>query len=491
MERILLLMSAQCYAEAEAALHEARREAASPGTLSYALVLAEEPSPEDEARMAGLGSVLFLAPACDALRAAERLWQGERNILLITPAARFPSGWDRQLNQTLRGCVRLAGHGAALTGYLPRDIDPVDAVSPVAPAGFDPEGRLVFHRGTPLRYVKHPARAAFLHRDFIFAPAGFFREVVAQGEPYFLSAFRLRWNLYTPETPVLRLQWDLPLEACSLPEDGEDLNRFGEHYGIDFAARSVSPAAQAGRFGGHNETYVPVQVRVQEHVRSLVSRSLYNPLCVTCCLDLPGSLSDRESALIRFRRLASMRSLSLLCYTEGAHVRQLTLSHPNVLEYKARYGLPTSLPVTRERAAAYVALSKVFLLQHSREKFLSHSHYIWMDFDYLRYPVYDRATLDWETVCTDRITLAMVDGAPDTSMIVVPADRMLQLCRELIARCDEAVARTGSWPEETGLWAGMVHDYPDWFDAMPLPGLRELFSLTMVGKEEEWGKRQR
>ena len=133
----------------------------------------------------------------------------------------------------------------------------------------------------------------------------------------------------------------------------------------------------------------------------------------------------------------------------------------------------------------YVRLCKPFLLAQSREKMLGHSHYVWVDFGYLRYPVYERAALDWAELCTDRITLAVVDGQVDTSMIVMPQGQVLPLCREITALCQAAWERDGRLPEETALWQELTQKHPGLFRLIELPARRELLTLALTSREEE------
>ena len=166
-------------------------------------------------------------------------------------------------------------------------------------------------------------------------------------------------------------------------------------------------------------------------------------------------------------------------------VRQLTALHPNVLEYKRRYGLPVEEDVPQEEALNYVRLCKPFILAQSREKLLGHTHYVWVDFGYLRYPVYERASLDWEALCTDKITLATVGGLPDLSVVVMPQEQVLPVCREIDALCRRAWETEGHFPEETELWQGLLREHPDLFHTVEMPAPRELLTLALTSREAE------
>ena len=128
----------------------------------------------------------------------------------------------------------------------------------------------------------------------------------------------------------------------------------------------------------------------------------------------------------------------------------------------------------------------MFLLRKTREKYPNQTHYVWVDFGYQRYPVYEGAAVNWDAVCQETICLAMVGGVPDTSMIVVPAGRLDAACQETLALCQAALEAGESLPWEQDLWLQMMQAHPDWFTPVELPGPRELLGLTMLSREEEF-----
>ena len=175
MERILLLMAATSATEAEAALQSALDNALAPKRLSFGLSLLREPDEIEAAALRRLGACQLMAPAADPWLDFAELWQGEGFLLIGSPDMRFVRHWDMLLLRELRACQPgEEAPGSILTGYLPRPEDPVEAVCPIGVEGFDAEGRLCFHRGTPLRYALHSPRTAFLHPRFCFGPGPFF-----------------------------------------------------------------------------------------------------------------------------------------------------------------------------------------------------------------------------------------------------------------------------------------------------------------------------
>ena len=193
MDRILILMAAAEFSDAQTALYSARENASEPAALSYGVTLTVEPDAEANAAMAALPQLQFLCPEEDAWRSMPALWQGEGYVLMAHPAMRFTRGWDKALLRELASCAAPvkkpsplpradqedapvpAGMGQVLTGFLPVREDPLDAVCPVAADALTVDGTLTFRHGVPLRYAERALRGPFLHPDFCFGPAGFFR----------------------------------------------------------------------------------------------------------------------------------------------------------------------------------------------------------------------------------------------------------------------------------------------------------------------------
>lgn len=490
MTRILILLSARNWEEAAGAVYSASQTAADPVRLSFGLSLAEEPTMEEQSAMREAGAIQYVAPGLTPWQDMEILWQGESCVLAAHQAMRFSKLWDRTLLRTLGYCQRADGYNSVLTGYLPRAVDPVDAVSPVAARRFDRQGRLHFQRGTPLRYARHPQRGAFVHPDFCFGPSAFFRSMSRERGPLFLAACQNKWNIYTLHRPVLRMLWDEEIPPADLRGwDGmPGARRFETRFGVKPAQKQLSAMARCGLFTPDLSfaTRVPMMVRMQEAFRNLDNRmSPVEALCVTAWLKTPGTPLD-EQRMLCFRRLSAMKNMRLTCFTDASSAHRVMLSHPDVLEYKRRYGLPVPDEAMLQNLPNYVRLCKPFMLAQLRERELACSHYVWIDFDYMRYPAYDRAAMDWETVCGSRIVMATVEDEMDPSMFSVPQEMLEGLCRQITALCRESLAEGRPLMEEKRLWARLRELHPDWFTLLPMPGERELLSVTMTGRGEEY-----
>lgn len=290
-----------------------------------------------------------------------------------------------------------------------------------------------FERGTPLRYAVHPVPGAFINRDFCFGPAAFFRHAAGLAMPLFLAAGMDKWEIFTLNRPVIHILWEDELPGDDLkPWIGSDaMLRFETRNRFKVQERELNPRLRTGIMTQDLtfETKVPAMVRLQEAFRTIDSHTnSLSPLCVTCWLTVPGYKLDEER-MVCFRRLSGLKNMPLICYTDPPNAHTLSLNHSWVTEYQQHYGLQVPKEAMRKDLKNYARLCKPFLLARTRQRELKYSHYIWLDFDYLRYPVYTNSAMDWETVCRDRIMMALVDGRPDPSMISIPEDRLEPLCR--------------------------------------------------------------
>ncbi len=483
MDRILLLMAAAEFADAQTALYSARENAADAASLSFGILLENEPDDESQGLMAALGRVQFLCPETDPWRSMPELWQGESHALMAHPAMRFTKGWDKALLKELRRCPETDQAQNVLTGYLPVREDPLDAVCPVGADTFTVEGELTFRHGTPLKYTAGLERGPFLHPDFVFAPAGFFRAMAEESsEPLFLRAFAARWNLYALTKPVIRLVWDLPVAPCRVAPEHPLCEDFMQVFGVDFRTGALSPQSRRGMVSEelNFRLKVPFSVRLrervklwQQHHRQGIGKAP-QPLCVTLYTqDMP------EETLRWLKRLAGFKHLPLLAYADPLLLRRITDFLPNVMEFKTRYmmDLPVDAPSVLQR------LSKAAILSKARDRELTHSHYIWLDADCVQVPLYDRTAFRFEQVCTDRIMIAMVNGGPDPSMFCVPDKLVLTLSREMEARCLTYLNQRGDLPTETELWRLIIREHPEWFQLTVYPVARQLFTRLTTDQE--------
>jgi len=477
MDRILILMSATEYADAQGAIDSARSAAAHPEALSLGLSLEVLPDEESCQALQDAGT-FFDCPMVDLWADMDRFWAGESYVLMAHPAMRFAPGWDKALVKELRACPSGPVMTCALTGYLPVREDPLSAVCPVAADAFNEAGELTFQHGMPLRFTTLPARGPFLHPDFCFAPAGFFRAVAEGDEPLFMRAFRAGWELYTPINPRISLLWDVPVAPVRIPASHDQQEAFASLFGVSFASGILSAQSRRGLLSEKidDRRRVPLRLKLQEswrqwkfnlHQKYQKRKARLEPKCVT---HFHAAMTDET--LYWFRQLAAMKNLHLAAYVEPLLKRHIAEFLPEVYDFLPHHGM--ELPGCTPDALA--PLSKAAILSAARDKFLSPSHLVWMDPDCVRYPLYHGAFLDWEAICTDRIVIGMVGGVPDTSILAVPERMVLGLATDMHARALAILRQRGQLPSEAELWSLVIRENPDWFSLVVLPVRGQLFN---------------
>ena len=478
MDRILILMGAAEYVDAKGAIESALQNAAHPEALSWGLTLQEYPDEESLEALSALRALFSPYPDADPWTEMEQLWGGESYVLMANPAMRFTPGWDRGLLHALRSCAPGEVLTCALTGYLPVKEDPLGEVCPVAADSFQRDGSLSFRHGVPMCHAAKPLACAFLNPDFCFAPAGFFRAVASGDEPLFMRAFRADWALYTLHKPLIRMQWDVPVEPVTIPADHDLQDAFAERFGVSFASRLLEPRARRGMKAEKFRlpSKFPLSLRMKEgwrqlrhDARSLLKRHArrIRPQCVTLYTD-----SMPEETSMWLQQLSALQHLPLTGYVPGLVKREVFDFLPDAYDLQPQHlmELPGQSP------EALLPLSKAALLAAARDRILTPSHYVWIDADCVRYPVYGGSFLDWEALCTDKIVIAMVAGHPDTSLFCVPQGMVLGLATDLHARASAILRQRGALPTETELWDLVIRENPDWFSLIVLPVRNQLFT---------------
>lgn len=478
MDRILILMEAAEYVDAKGAIESARSNAAHPEALSWGFKLLEYPEDESYNALAAIHALFIPNPDADLWADMDQFWVGESYVLMAHPAMRFSPGWDREMLRALRQCSSSPVMTCALTGYLPVKEDPLGAVCPVAADAFDKDGALTFQHGVPMRHAKEPIRTPFLHPDFCFAPAGFFRAVAEGDEPLFMRAFRTGWELYALHKPLIRMQWAVPVDPVRIPDDHDLQEAFDKHFGVSFASRILSAQSRRGmqREEFKLPTAYPFSLRLQEWwrqkrhwLRQLFRRHAkkIKPRCVTLFTEeMP------EETEMWLQQLAKLKNLPLTAYVPALLKRQVLDFLPDAYDLHPQH----AMEVPGYEMEELLPLSKAAILSAARDRILSASHYIWMNPDCVRYPVYDGAFLDWEAICGDKIVMAMVGGQPDTSIISVPQGMVLNLATDLHARTLAILEQRGQLPDETELWNIVLRENPDWFSLVVLPVRGQLFT---------------
>lgn len=528
MNRILILMAAPNYAAAQAALESAWLCASTPKVLSFGLCLEQEPDDIDQDAMYKLGRVQFICPASDAWAAMPHLWKGEPYVLMAHYAMRFEKGWDSALLRQQKAClppkkregfsawlqarlpaavpsgdvqpIRRSEQAAEaqaeelayteandpqpiLTGFLPVREDPLQAVCPVGADTLDMMGALTYRHGIPLYHGKKPMQGPFLHPNFCFGPAGFFRMMAESSEdPLFLRAFRTGWALCNPVDPRITLVFDPPLPAAEINPLAEGMADFARTFGMDLESCTLSVRIREGLLDPRPAARLHVSSKEKAyhlwifHCQMALDyfKTFPRVRCVTLCTSFMPS-----EMLERLERLASLENLPLTPYVDGALKREVATFLPSACELRAHHLMDVNRPA-EEKAL----LSKAAILYKTGSAQVDVSHHVWLDADTVQYPVYSGMEFCWNRLCTDKIVMAMVEGQPDPSMFIVPSKLLGPLSAAVEACCQSRLNQRGALPDEADMWQTILKENPAWFQLKVLPVRRQLFTLLDERIEE-------
>lgn len=472
MEKILLMLPGENAQAAYDTLESAVKNACYPKRLRLALAIQADQHEQFKALPAiGFGEK-------DKLFS---LWQGEEYALRVPEGTVFDRHWDLQLVSVH---LRLKDEKALLTGWLPRPQDPFGPM-PVAAQGFDEAGRLCFQPGTPLCNCPSPQRCAFIHPEFMFAPAAFFKAKKEWEEPLFLAAFENDWQAYTLPTPALRhpqMPVPQPLNVLTLPpwQEQDPMGRFEEEYALDLKARRLSAAARLGLYTPdlQYDLKAPPHIVAREGLRRMaLRRGQPAPLFVTAFREMACPVKHLAGEYESwFRNLARLKELPLLLYAKGGPARRARKHFSNIYEYQQRYGLPLERIWTPDEDLSQFKAGKAFLLSRTLNSHPHHTHYGWIDFGYQRWPLYPGTVFDWRPLCDDVIHLARVEEEIDPSLLVVPRELVAFLCEEVLHEVTQGLA-AGCLPEEKEMLAAIAQRSPREFMLHDLDRRRGLLSL--------------
>lgn len=500
--RILVILSSVQDPEAAAfTVRRARESAARPELLRFAVSEKCKPAFEQEA-----DSLTFFQGGLE--NAAEWL-NGETHFLLLGGKYDFCRGWDQQLQIVLQ---RLPAEKALLTGCMERPY-----VSPIQPAKrritrqrdadaqdektqlFKPirleetdrtdisgQARLPALRmtdepnvlriepGLPLVCAAKPVRTLLLDPSFVFGPARFLQEGSLLEESLSLSAFL---QGYEVDVPVEANLWPIgrqPDRVLRLPFKilpGTTVARFVQLLGIGHGA--LSAKSNFGLFSVPNSypQVLPSRLRMRQRLRGRNAL----PLFVSAFIDLPEAHRPAPCYLLRFGFLQKLNCLPLLLYTGGRQERALRAAWPNTQSYPDRV-VREQLPMIRDARSTF-RRSKVLLMRRAAQRQPEFSHVAWLDMDILPHPICPEAVPMLKPLMDEHIHMAVVDGTPDTSFLLVPASMLKRLEKDVlsITQLDGEFKRGFS---EEALWIRLYQKRPQDFIIHHMPARQLLFVST-------------
>lgn len=338
-------------------------------------------------------------------------------------------------------------------------------------------------RGLPLVCAKEPVKTLLIDPALLFGPVSFLREATLAPDTLSLAAYLTGYPVYVLPQPVLFPLSDPPPRLLSRPAPealpGTTLARFEQLLGFRFGQRKAIGKTAMGLFGAE-DTYaqrMPVSTVLSQKARAarLKWQERCMPLMVSAFIDLPSAVHSPAFYQLRFGFLRRIESLPLVLYTGGEQERALRAAFPNTHSYPAQHLLPRSLMAEGSmQPQEHFARSKPLLMLRAAKRQLEFSHIAWVDMDLLPHPICPDAVPDLEGLMDDRIHIATVNGVPDASFLVVPAELLPRVAKTVlsITHLDAELKRGCS---EALLWERMYAMHPEWFAIHPMPARRLLF----------------
>lgn len=479
--RILMILSD--LPDAETALNlalDALAMAARPFGLRFAV-----PEPYEEAfRSAQLPQnalsardVLFYREE-DGLAALTPRLTDETHALALRGGFAFAERWDATL------CARFAKIGerrAVMTAALTGEGRQAQACLPAFTGDFGADSASL-GAGLALVCAAAPVRTLLIHPAFLFSGVAFLRDAYAARDTLSIAAYAAGYAVFALDTAPL---WPTggAFPAARLTKPGPELlpptglARFEQAAGISFERGEATVRACHGLFGVEDvyAQRLPPRLNLRRHAAALLPGARPElPLFVTAFIDQPEALRPPVWYMIRFAFLKAVRALPLTLYAGGEMERRLRAGFPNTLAYPDQALLPRTLLGEGMTRMQLFQRNKLPLLQRTQRAYPSFTHVAWLDIDALSHPVCPDATPDFTRLMDSRVHIGWVDGAPDTSLMVVPRRHLGLLAREVeaVTQFDAALKRGFS---ERDLIRRILEKYPDLFTLHPLPRKGLLF----------------
>lgn len=424
---------------------------------------------------------------CWARSAVQSLWQGETYTLQIDSHMRFVPKWDCVLLEMIKPLGENAVLTCYCPGYEPGSpLEPPRAYLLGADT-FSIYDNLLLSSRNFLYRGEHPVPGAFWSGHFSFSRGKLIEDVPYDPALYFhgeeisfaVRAWTKGYDLYYPHQAVCyhyydrdyrlthwsgHINWEVR-DALSQqrvrrllemePAAGEEFGSYGlgtvrslEEYekfsGVDFKNRDFNANAWSGWYSS-----VPLTLYSRKKPKEVAEQKV---LMVTAFRDISRGTwnafrRSRRLYLEWFSRLAGLCNLHLVCYCEEELQKELppgsyTLraydigdtfyntyfeKEKEIMEqpdFKKWIGDRALNPEHCNPDYSMVTHCKVNFVRRAAQQYPGYSHYIWIDFGAVRYPLHPDTVFDWHRLMDDKIHM-QVFGNPED----YPADPR-QLCKE-------------------------------------------------------------
>jgi len=481
--RLLVIVSDCVQADALADLVlDAVSHAARPFSLRLALPLGTESILEELPREAiggvTLQGTLRFYPHMEGLAGVLPLLTDETHFLFLKGLHAFSEKWDQGL---LRRWQRLPSPQAVLTAWVSAANGDLPPQAYLPAMGTVEEDAVEIVAGLPLVCASTVVKTMVINPGLLFGSTDFLRQAHIREDLLSIAAFVADYSVYAIDRPLLWPFYQPPKRYLRKPMadelPGHFLARFEQFAGLSFTKRLVGIRSNLGLFA-QEEGYpqrMPTPLMLAQQAKAMLARTAHGmPMITSAFVDLPDSTKPTLLYMLRFAYLRALGRLPLLLYAGGSQARSLKLHFPNTVTYPDSALLPRSLMEEGMRPMEHFARSKFSLLQRSMRTYPGFSHYAWVDMDVLDHPICPTALPDFSALMDGTVHVAMVEGVPDGSFMVVPHQHIRLLVREAeaLSQVDAAIKRSFS---EAAMLGRLMEKFPDLFTLHPMPRKHLLF----------------
>lgn len=455
---------------------------ARPFALRFALPLGTEAILEELPREAiggvTLQGTLLFYPQEMGLAGVLPLLTDETHFLFIKGPHAFSEKWDQGL---FRRFQRLPSPQAVLTAWVSAGDGDLPPQAYLPALGVAREDAVEIVAGLPLVCAASPVKTMVVNPGLVFGSTDFLRRAHVEEDLLSIAAFVAEFSVYAVESPLL---WPVSQSRKRFLEKpagdvlpGHFLARFEQFAGLSFEKRLVGIRSSLGLFSleeGYPQR-MPTPLMLAQQAKAILARAAHGmPMVTSAFVDLPDATKPTLLYMLRFAYLRALGRIPLLLYAGGSQARSLKLRFPNTVAYPDTALLPRSLMAEGMRPMEHFARSKLALLQRSMRTYAGFSHYAWVDMDILDHPVCPAALPDFSVLMDGTVHLALVEGRPDASFLMVPYQHMKLLVREAeaLSQVDAAIKRSFS---EAAMLRRLVEKFPDLFTLHPMPRRQLLF----------------
>ena len=247
------------------------------------------------------------------------------------------------------------------------------------------------------------------------------------------------------------------------------VQEFEQASGIRFALKKASESARLGIYT--KDGRYPVQLSLAEGLRQYRKRrkeAAISRVMLSTALCAAEKEQANEIKWMMFQNMVECKRLSLTCYCLPESLKRLQKMLPNTY---ARKEVDGELPSFRNEDA--FLRSKPHFIAEAAVQFPMHTHYGFIEMDYIKHPVYEGAVFLWDALTDDKIHLASVDGVIDPGLVIVPRSKV----DWLVETADVLSPDPTIGPGDVALFKCLADTYPDAFTIHAMDRRHKLLSL--------------